>query len=149
MDFRTQIFRTWFRLSRSMTMGVRAIVEDEAGRVLLVRHTYVSGLYLPGGGIEHGEPAQVSLARELVEEAGVEIAGPPELMGIYSNHKVFRNDHVILYRITNWRSVEATNRGEIAQVYWIDPTDVPDDATPGTKRRLAAVYQNAAASDYW
>ncbi|MEM9842987.1 MAG: NUDIX domain-containing protein, partial [Pseudomonadota bacterium] len=37
-----------------MTLGVRAIVENAEGQVLLVRHTYTPGLYLPGGGVERG-----------------------------------------------------------------------------------------------
>ena len=44
-------------VQRPMTLGVRAIALDEAGRVFLVRHTYVPGFHLPGGAVERGETA--------------------------------------------------------------------------------------------
>ncbi len=149
MSLRQAAFRTWFRLSRPMTLGVRAIVENSAGQVLLVRHTYVDGLFLPGGGVERAEPAEQALGRELVEEAGVEMVAAPKLLGIFSNHRVFANDHVLLYRVEAWRSVLATNRGEIAEIVWCDPLVPPSDTTPGTCRRLAAEYANAPAGLYW
>lgn len=149
MGLRQAVFRTWFRVSRPVTLGVRAIVENDAGQVLLVRHTYVSGLFLPGGGVERGEPAGDALARELVEEAGVKMADTPELLGIFSNHHVFRNDHVVLYRVRDWLEVPATSRGEIAEIVWSDPLGLPADATPGTKRRLARVFGEAEPSSYW
>jgi len=132
-----------------MTLGVRAIVENGAGEVLLVRHTYVDGLFLPGGGVERGEPAEDALKRELVEEAGVDMVEAPELLGIFSNHRVFPNDHVLLYRSTEWQSVPATSRGEIAELVWTNPRDLPEDATPGTMRRLLAVYSDGPAGLYW
>jgi len=149
MNLRQAAFRAWFRLTRPMTLGVRGIVENEAGQVLLVRHTYVAGLFLPGGGVERGEPALEALTRELVEEAGVEVEDSPELLGIFSNHRVFRNDHVLLYRIKAWRPVSATSRGEIAEIVWADPSELPDDTTSGTRRRLEAVYHGAPAGLYW
>jgi len=35
----TPVFRTWWRFSRAATLGVRVVACDEAGRVLLVKHT--------------------------------------------------------------------------------------------------------------
>ncbi len=95
---RTRIFQSWFRLSRPMTLGVRAVVENEAGEVFLIRHTYTPGWYLPGGGVEKAETSLYSLERELLEEGGFTLTSPPDLVGIYSNHFVFPNDHVVLYR---------------------------------------------------
>ena len=54
------------RIRRPVTLGVRAIVRDRKGRVLLVRHTYVPGWYLPGGGVEARESVGEALAREVM-----------------------------------------------------------------------------------
>src|SRR5690242_7752007 len=83
---------------------VAALAADDAGRVLLVRHTYREGWHLPGGGVERGESARVALEREMAEEAGVEAIGDPVLFGFYSNHRNHPNDHVAVYRVEAWRS---------------------------------------------
>ncbi len=150
-NLRTHLFQTWFRFSRPLTVGVRAAVENEDGKVLMVRHTYTSGWYLPGGGLERNEPAIDALRRELIEEAGVQLSGMPLLVGVYSNHPNFRNDHVILYRVPLgfWTSCPATSRGEIAETAWVDPLSPPDGTTPGNTRRLQELYLGAAISPFW
>lgn len=57
-----------FKLTRGMTLGVRAACFDGEGRIFLVRHTYVPGWYMPGGGVERGETALDALRKELREE---------------------------------------------------------------------------------
>jgi len=148
---RTYLFHAWFRLSRPMTMGVRAAVENRDGRVLMVRHTYMKGWFLPGGGVERGEPAVEAIRRELVEEGGVELDGHPLLFGVYSNHPNFRNDHVILYRVPFgfWQTCAATSRGEIAETAWVDPLSPPDGTTPGNARRLQELYGGASVEPFW
>ena len=44
------------RLTRGMTLGVRALVIDPDGRIFLVKHSYVSGWHLPGGGSSRARP---------------------------------------------------------------------------------------------
>ncbi|HKB67656.1 MAG TPA: NUDIX domain-containing protein [Pyrinomonadaceae bacterium] len=52
-----------------------AIVTDDLGRVLLLKHRFRpgSGWGLPGGFIEHGEQPEEGLRRELREEIGLEV----------------------------------------------------------------------------
>ena len=150
-SIRTRLFQTWFRLTRPMTLGVRAVVENSDGTVLLVRHTYTKGLYFPGGGIEKGETAMQALRRELSEEAGVEPVPSPQLVGVYSNHYAFRNDHVLLYHVPHgsWETGETDNAGEISELVWADPSEPPGDTTPGTLRRLREMYAQGPNDGFW
>lgn len=111
--FRDRAFQTWWRFQRPLTLGVRGIVRDKAGAVLLVKHTYTPGWHFPGGGVEKGETVLQALERELIEEAGVKITAPPALLGVYANAKMFPNDHVLLYEIKSWTAVPPTAKGEI------------------------------------
>ncbi|MFE3202612.1 NUDIX hydrolase [Embleya sp. NPDC059237] len=59
---------------------VGAIVLDSEGRVLLVRRAKMPGegqWSLPGGRVEEGETDAVALAREMVEETGLEVTVGP------------------------------------------------------------------------
>jgi 8-oxo-dGTP pyrophosphatase MutT (NUDIX family) len=148
---RTLAFQTWFRISRPVTLGVRAAVENADGHVFMVRHTYTPGWYMPGGGVERGEPALEALRRELVEEGGIQLTGDPRVVGIYSNHHSFRNDHVVFYHVPwgSWEPVTATSLGEIAESAWVDPLTPPDEITPGNRMRLEEIYRGAPVSPWW
>ncbi len=147
---RDRVFQSWFRFSRSLTLGVRGIVVDEEGRVLLVRHTYAPGWHFPGGGVEKGETAVVSMQRELKEEAGIEAATSAiRLLSVHANHSFFPNDHVLVYRIDAWTQGEPTSRGEIAEVRFVDPLMPPEDVSPGTRRRLDEIFAGADTSELW
>ncbi|MEP1145005.1 MAG: NUDIX domain-containing protein [Henriciella sp.] len=151
INLRTQLFRIWFRLSRWTTMGARAVVENKQGQILLVRQSYTKGLYLPGGGVEHGETILLSLSRELEEEDGVRITGRAQLWGIYSNHRIMRNDHVALYTVgaDAWVPHGDPIGWEITEIVWCDPLAPPEDATPGTKRRLQELYAERPQEEHW
>ncbi|MEQ1709395.1 MAG: NUDIX domain-containing protein [Terricaulis sp.] len=147
--FITPAFRTWWRMRRAMTLGVRGLALDSAGRVLLVRHTYAPGWHLPGGGVESGETAIEAIVREMAEEGGVAAEGAPTLLGFYANHANFPNDHIALYRFENWRACAPQNNGEIAVRGFFALDALPEGVTLGTQRRLAEIFEGAAISDAW
>ncbi|MEO1552973.1 MAG: NUDIX domain-containing protein [Pseudomonadota bacterium] len=150
-DIRTHLFRLWFRVSRPMTLGARAVVENQSGQVLLVRHTYTKGLYLPGGGVERGETVYQTIRKELEEEGGIRLLRDPNQMGIFSNHQIMKNDHVVLFRVEagSWEPCGAPNGREIAETVWCDPLAPPEDATPATKRRLQEVFAAVSPTAHW
>jgi ADP-ribose pyrophosphatase YjhB (NUDIX family) len=124
------------RLNHGPTLGVRALVFDSEGRVLLLEHTYVAGWFMPGGGVERAESAETALIRELMEEAGVEARRRPRLISVHDNSARFRGDHVAIYAVDAWVQGEATARGEIAALGFFPLDALPPATTPATRRRL-------------
>jgi len=140
----------WFRWTRGLTLGVRGLVTDREGRVLLIEHTYVPGWYLPGGGVERGESAEQALARELQEEAGVRLTERPRLVSIHDNGARHPRDHVLLYRCGAWEPCADRRGAEIHDVGWFDPEALPAAVTPATRARIReALFGEAAADERW
>ena len=147
--FTRPLFFLWSRLTRGKTLGVRGVVLDQRGHVLLVEHTYLKGWYLPGGGVDAGESTEAALVRELREEVGVEVEGRPRLLSIHSAEKLFKGDHVVVYRIDQWRKVASDAHGEILNAEFFAPDALPEGATRSTRERVAEALQGAAASAEW
>ena len=144
------LFHAYWRLSRAMTLGVRAVVVDDDGRVFLVEHSYMSGWYLPGGGVEVGETCAQALRRELMEEGRIEPFGPPDLHGIFLNDHVSKRDHVAVYVVRRFRQdrLPAPNR-EIAACGFFAPEALPPTTTEGTRLRIAEVLGGRPRTDTW
>ncbi len=140
----------YWRFARAMTLGVRALVVDGEGRIFLVRHSYVSGWHLPGGGVEAGETMTQALARELHEEGNIELTEPPRLFGLYFNDRASRRDHVSLYVVRGFRQQPAPVPGrEIVAHGFFAPDALPSDTTAATRARIVEVLGGAPASERW
>jgi len=136
---------------RAVTLGVRGVVRDDDGRVLLVRHTYLPGWYLPGGGVDPGETVGEAIVREIAEETGVAVAGAGRLAGVYLNRRVSRRDHVVLivFDATVGRPQPRAGGLEIAEVGFFALDALPAETTAATRRRLAEVFDGVAATAEW
>lgn len=137
-------------MTRGMTLGVRGACFDAEGRIFLVRHSYMPGWYLPGGGVERGESAAEALERELVEEAGIVIGAPPQLFAVYWNRKRPR-DHVLLFvarDFTRPRPPAYPNR-EIAEAGYFAPDALPGEISPATHRRLDEILNGVPVERHW
>lgn len=145
-----RILHFYWRFARGLTMGVRGLVVDGAGRVFLVRHSYVEGWHLPGGGVEVGETLEVALARELFEEGNITLSAPPALHAIYFNSHVSRRDHVALYIVREFTqpSLPEPNR-EIVASGFFEPDALPKGTTQGTRMRIAEVLGGEPAMPHW
>lgn len=124
-----------------MTLGVRAVVIGADGSILLIKHGYTPGWHFPGGGVEPGETTAEALARELEEEAGIALAGPTELFGLYFSRHISRRDHVAVYVCRQWRQARQPKLPnlEVLDARFFPPDALPDDVTDGTRRRIGEI----------
>ena len=132
-----------------MTLGVRGVAIDKESRVLLIRHSYVPGWYLPGGGVEAGETMGEALVREMREECSIALTGPAELFGLYLNRAVSKRDHVGLYVCRDWTRAAWSPGREIVEAGFFARDALPKGTTPGTIRRLNEVFDRLKPAEEW
>ena len=143
-------FHLYWRFARGMTLGVRAVVLDSDNRVFLVRHSYVEGWHLPGGGVEVGETFRDALTRELMEEGRIELLEEPALHGVFLNRHVSRRDHVAVYLVRRFRQdrLPDPNR-EITACGFFELGALPAGTTQGTRLRISEVLEGRAPIATW
>ncbi len=117
------------------------------GRVLIARRArapLIGHFSLPGGGVEVGETLAEALARELMEEVGVEaeiVAFNRHVEAIVPEGERIRAHFVIASFVARWISGEPRLSDEVDAVEWIDPAGpLPSPSTP----ELAEVLESAA-----
>ena len=140
----------YWRFSRPATLGARGMVIDGKGCIFLIKHSYVDGWHLPGGGVETGETIQEALARELAEEGNIRMTGPPRLHGVFFNQGASRRDHVALFVVREFvqDGSPRPNREIVAHGFFARDA-LPPDTGRGTRARIAEVLGGAAVSELW
>jgi 8-oxo-dGTP pyrophosphatase MutT (NUDIX family) len=142
--------RRWvWRALGPRTVGVRGLVVDGEGRVLLVRHTYGSPQWqLPGGGVHRRESILAALHRELREETGVIVTGPVRLLGTYSSLTEGKSDHISVFVVDTFER-ERSDSAEIDSARFFAPGELPDDTSPATRRRLEDLRRGEVRAFDW
>jgi len=75
----------------NIVVAVTAFVQDDQGRLLMIRRTDNDLYSIPGGAQDVGETIGQTVVREVKEETGIDV-DPTDLIGIYSDPA-----HVIAY----------------------------------------------------
>ncbi len=142
--------QSYWRLSRSLTLGAQGVIIDPDNQILLIRHTYRPGWHFPGGGVEKNETVLTALTRELFEEARVVCDKPPELFGMYANFRYFPSDHIALFIARDWHQPEPPKPNhEIAEHGFFRPNALPDEINPPTQRRIVEIFDDVPRAEMW
>ena len=128
----------------------RSVAVDGQGRIFQVKHSYINGWHLPGGGVETGETLLTALTRELMEEGNIRLTAEPKLHGVFFNVRVSRRDHVALYVVREFvQDAPPTPDREIIAHGFFAPDALPPDTGRATRARIAEVLNGVPVSELW
>lgn len=121
--------KRWWRLRRPVLLGCRVLAFDEAGRILLIRHSYGSDNWmLPGGGIGRREDPLAAAAREFSEETGCDLIAARVLtITEDSLYGALNRVHVICGEA---RGAPRPDGREIVALGFHATDELPDDLAP-------------------
>jgi 8-oxo-dGTP pyrophosphatase MutT (NUDIX family) len=150
LTFVKKVRRFYWWLVRPHTKGVRGIIIT-GSEVLLVRHTYQSGWYFPGGGIKKSENPSTALGREIIEECGFSLGGSKvTLLGEYTSNIEYKVDTIqVFVCLYDKKPVANTRSYEIEHAEWFPLTQLPDSISPATRRRIQEYLGNQPISPKW
>jgi ADP-ribose pyrophosphatase YjhB (NUDIX family) len=127
--------RRLFGLLRLRTRGVKVMLFNGRGELLLIRNRYgdQSAFVLPGGGVGWREEPAAAAARELREEVG--IAAELRLVGEYESVAEGKRDQVSLYAGKSDQP-PAADGTEVAEAAFFALGDLPPATSAATRRRI-------------
>jgi 8-oxo-dGTP pyrophosphatase MutT (NUDIX family) len=117
--------RAWWFLRRPQHRGA-VVVLWHAGRVLLIRTSYLPIWTVPGGGVEAGETPAAAARRELLEEIGLRV--PPDAL-----HPAMEVEHLWQFRRDRIHIFEAEldappllrlDNREVIEARFVDPSEI-------------------------
>ncbi|MET8846296.1 NUDIX domain-containing protein [Amycolatopsis sp. NPDC004625] len=116
--------------ANSIAVAVSAFIQDDEGRILMIRRTDNDLYSIPGGQLELGETLAEAAVREVREETGIEceVTG---VIGLYSDPKhviayddgEVRQEFSICFR-ANVMGGDLRTSSESKEVFWVDPADL-------------------------
>lgn len=133
-------FSKWivFLLKRKYVVGVVAVVPNERGECLFLRHTYrrKRPWRLPGGLKERNEEPFATVVRELREEANMTVR-PLRVIGVTQSEITL--DIVVLCELLEARAFRVNE--EIDAFTWADPLSGPFEVPEDQKRVIAGALK--------
>ena len=148
LQIASKLRRFCWWLVRPITRGVRAIIVNGMGQILLVRHNYVEGWFLPGGAVAQNEDYEMALRRELEEELGITDISSVSKLGEYQNTYEYKLDTIVVFEVGSFAR-EEKQHFEIERWGFFDPCALPEGVSPGTRRRVEEWLGQRESSNEW
>jgi ADP-ribose pyrophosphatase YjhB (NUDIX family) len=149
LDLLFRVRRLVLRLLRVRTRGVKVLLRNPAGEILLIRNTYgrTDLWVLPGGGVDRAEDPADAAHREIDEELGCGIA-ELSLLSVHFNGSEGKRDTIHLFG--GVVAGEPRPDGyEVEEAAFFPLDALPSSVSPATRRRIDEHLGRRAADGQW
>jgi len=141
--------------ANSIVVAVTAFIQDDVGRLLMIRRTDNDLYAIPGGAQEVGETISQTVVREVSEETGISV-DVTELIGVYSDpeHLIefsdgeVRQEFSLCFR-ARLLAGEPRTSSESKEVLWVEPGKLNDlNIHPSIRLRIRHGFEHRTAPFY-
>lgn len=141
--------------ANSIVVAVTAFIQDDVGRLLMIRRTDNDLYAIPGGAQEVGETISQTVVREVSEETGISVDAT-ELIGVYSDpeHLIefsdgeVRQEFSLCFRARPLAGEPRTS-SESKEVLWVEPGKLNDlNIHPSIRLRIKHGLEHRTAPFY-
>jgi 8-oxo-dGTP pyrophosphatase MutT (NUDIX family) len=149
MQIGYRVRRLLLRVLRIRTRGVKVMVFNAAGELLLVRNGYGDSrlFVLPGGGIGRSEEPSAAAAREVREETGLDVRAL-EPLGTYLSTAEGKRDTIHLFR-GSAEGEPLPDGVEVEEAAFFPLDALPAATSAATLRRVAELDAGAPDGGAW
>ncbi len=141
--------RLVLRVLRLRTTGVKVMLFNDEGELLLIRNAYGNSqqFLLPGGGVSRGESPAAAATREIREELGLEL-DRVEPVWSYESNAEGKRDTIHLFRAkTHGRPI--IDGREVIEARYFPLGALPSQVSPATLRRIAELSGERLIDGRW
>jgi len=126
-------YKIYCFIFRPIRMGVRVLMIQD-GKIWLIRHTYLAGWFMPGGGIKRNESLEQAARREAKEETGADL-GEITLIGVFTNYVQWKTDHTVVFLCKDF-VITGKPDAEIAELKQFSLYELPEFFYPSHLKLL-------------
>ena len=126
----------------TFTVTAAAIVQNDEGNILLLKHRYRpgSGWGIPGGFLELGEQPEQTLRRELREEIDLELND----VRLFTVRTFKRQKQIEVVFVARASGSTQPQSGEIESAEWFSRNSLPDGLPSDQKKLIHSVLVDGA-----
>jgi ADP-ribose pyrophosphatase YjhB (NUDIX family) len=146
-----RLWRLYWKIRKPRSLGVKALLTNPSGEILLVQTSYETYWALPGGGVDKYEHPADAIVRELREETRLDssLIRSMQIGGIYTSAAQGKSDTIILYEIAVTGGGEVKPHAEVSAAGFFAPDDLPPGTSPATRRRIDESRNRIERSKQW
>jgi ADP-ribose pyrophosphatase YjhB (NUDIX family) len=138
-----KVLQQYWRRTRGLSLGVKAIVLDSGNHVLLVRGADRPTWELPMGRVKDGETVETAVRRTLGSDLAITLEGAPLFIGLEPNGAAEPEGHIAVVAVRRWHRDAPSRTPPSLEARQFHVTALPADLAPDVAPWIARLLARA------
>jgi ADP-ribose pyrophosphatase YjhB (NUDIX family) len=125
-----KVLQQYWRQSRGLSLGAKAIVLDSGNQVLLVRSADGAAWELPATHVKDGETVEEAMRRMLGSDFAITLEGAPSFIGLEPHAAAKPEGHIAIVAVRRWHRDAPSQTKPSLEARQFHVTALPADLAP-------------------